>query len=74
MFSSQYGGYVLDEKFDHYDRGLRMAIAWSMTHSPLERPTMLQLQEILMKGVRGDYDEEGRTSIAELLSSPPPPR
>lgn len=74
MFSWQYGGYVLDEKFDHYDRGLRMAITWAMAHSPANRPSMLELQEVLMKGVRGEYGEEDRTSIAELLRSPPPPR
>lgn len=74
MFSSQYGGYVLDEAFDHYDQRLRMTVAWIMAHSPGKRPKMLTLQEILMKAVRRNYDEEDRTSIAELLGSPAPPR
>lgn len=50
-----------------------MTIAWIMAHSPGKRPKMLELQEILMKAVRRDYDEDDRTSIAELLESPPPP-
>lgn len=50
-----------------------MAIAWIMAHSPGKRPKMLELQEILMKAVRRNYDEQDRTSIAELLESPPPP-
>ncbi|KAG6364156.1 hypothetical protein INS49_005754 [Diaporthe citri] len=69
----KYGGYVLNEAFDHYDKGLRMTIAWIMAHSPGKRPEMLELQEILMKAVRRDYDEGDRISIAELLESPPPP-
>lgn len=73
MFSSQYGGFVLNEAFDHYDKDLRMTIAWIMAHCPGKRPKMLELQEILMKAVRKNYDEDDRTSIAELLESPPPP-
>lgn len=73
MLFSQYGGYVLDDAFDHYDRDLRMAVAWVMAHVPGKRPTMMQLQAILMNAVRKDYNEEGRTSIAEVLGSPAPP-
>lgn len=51
-----------------------MTVAWIMAHSPGKRPKMLTLQEILMKAVRRDYNEEDRTSIAELLGSPAPPR
>lgn len=50
-----------------------MAIAWIMAHSPGKRPTMLQLERILMNAVLKDYGEDGRTSVAELLESPPPP-
>lgn len=50
-----------------------MAIAWIMAHSPGKRPTMPELEDILMKAVRKDYGEDDRTSVAEILGSPPPP-
>lgn len=73
LISSQYGGYVLDEAFDHYDRGLREAVAWIMAHSPTKRPTMMQLQDILATGNARVFDEQERVSIAELLGAPPQP-
>ncbi|KAH8759467.1 hypothetical protein F5883DRAFT_525037 [Diaporthe sp. PMI_573] len=68
-----YGGHVLDQAYNHYDRGLRMTIAWIMAHSPGKRPTMMQLQDVLVTGVNKVIDEEGRVSIGELVESPPPP-
>ncbi|KAH8747958.1 hypothetical protein F5883DRAFT_653369 [Diaporthe sp. PMI_573] len=68
-----YGGHVLDQAYDHYDRGLRMAITWIMAHTPGRRPTMMQLQDALITGVNKFIDEEGRVSIGELVGSPPPP-
>ncbi|KAK7727623.1 hypothetical protein SLS63_007065 [Diaporthe eres] len=73
LISSQYGGYVLDEAFDHYDRGLREAVAWIMAHSPTKRPTMMQLQDILATGSAKVFNEQERVSIAELLGAPPQP-
>lgn len=50
-----------------------MAIAWIMAHRPADRPSMLDLQTVLLTGVGRNFDEEGRTSIEELLNSPQPP-
>ncbi|KAL1863877.1 hypothetical protein Daus18300_008026 [Diaporthe australafricana] len=68
-----YGGQVMDSDYDHYNLELRMTIAWVMARVPGQRPSMLQLQDILMGAVRRDYGEQGRTSIADILHGPPPP-
>ncbi|KAH8756240.1 hypothetical protein F5883DRAFT_620343 [Diaporthe sp. PMI_573] len=67
-----YSGHLLKNYFNHYDMNLRMTIAWCMAHVPGQRPTMTQLQDVLMRAERQVFNEEGRTSIAELLGSPPP--
>lgn len=63
----------MDSDYDHYNLELRMTIAWVMARVPGQRPSMLQLQDILMRAVRRDYGEQGRTSIAGILQGPPPP-
>ena len=71
-----YGGYLLDNRFDCYDPLLRSTVAWCMARCPFDRPSMLELENTILIGVtsRRDGRDEGRVSIGELLSDPPPPR
>lgn len=73
-----YGAHLVLNEYDQYDMSLRSTVAWCLAHRPGERPTMLQLQAILNDAVRKQYPGEdndgGRSTVADLLGSPPPPR
>lgn len=76
-----YGSRLLnDEKYGHYDRDIRNTIAWCMAHRPRDRPTMIELSAIFndaLKRTAGEFTsplESFRTSIPQLLDSPPPQR
>lgn len=76
-----YGSRILDDdKFGAYDSDLRHTIAWCMAHRPGDRPEMAELAAIFDNAIRRtarEFDEpleEFRTSVPQLLNSPPPQR
>ncbi|KAL2284732.1 hypothetical protein FJTKL_08812 [Diaporthe vaccinii] len=63
---------------DEYDETLRTTIMWCMMHDPAERPTLRQLEHLIVGNLGiyqndGDKITEGRTSISDILATPPPP-
>lgn len=71
-----YGSHLLlNDEFSYYDTSLRATVAWCMAHRPRDRPTMLEIQDIFRRALvqvyQGD-DDDDRSSIRELLETPPP--
>lgn len=55
-----------------------MLITLDPVHDPAERPSLRQLEHLIMGNLRiyqneGDRNTEGRTSIRDILTTPPPP-
>lgn len=76
-----YGSRLLnDERLGAYDRDIRNTIAWCMAHRPADRPTMVELSAIFTDALQktaGELNgplEAFRTTIPQLLDSPPPQR
>ncbi|KAG6362516.1 hypothetical protein INS49_007608 [Diaporthe citri] len=69
---------IFSQIADEYDETLRTTIMWCMMHDPAERPTLRQLEHLIVGNLGiyqndGDQNTQGRTSISDILAMPPPP-
>ncbi|ROW06576.1 hypothetical protein VMCG_04264 [Cytospora schulzeri] len=77
FYAWTYGGLVLDERYGYTDRDLRKIVAQGMAHQPSDRPTMTELEAIILDKISTNWAAaelmpERKTAIRDILDRPPP--